>query len=263
MPADITGRKALDLALKECAEVAAALTPADGVHESVHAARKGIRRLRALLSLLEATDLDLDRADAALRRLGDGLSGLRDGHVVLDTARWMAKKHPALPWSPVLQHLEHRRDRLLAAALAKDPGFVRRRRVLETVAQLLDAQPWEEVKASAVLKGLKRSRRRAAKAEKRAAGSGDAEALHRWRRKLRRLRMQLEVLPDIGLPVAASSRAERGNRSAKVLHKLSDSLGWQQDLRLLRNLVRAMAGVEERRSLLHSIDAEFEATSLH
>lgn len=263
MPADTTGRKALDLALTECAEVAAALTPAGNVHESVHAARKGIRRLRALLSLLEATDLELDRADRALRRLGDGLSRLRDSHVVLDAARWMAKKHRAVPWAPVLQQLEQRRDRLLAAALAKDPGFLRRRRVLETVAQLLAAQPWEEVKANAFLKGLKRSRRRAAKAEKHARGSGDAEALHRWRRKVRRLRMQLEALPDIGLADAASSRAERGNRNAKALHKLSDSLGWRQDLRLLRNLVRSMAGIEERRPLLHLIDAESEESSVH
>lgn len=91
MPVSAVGAKALELAQHECSAIAAALRPGAGVHESVHGARKGIRRLRALLRLFDASDLDLATEDQRLRRIGKGLSALRDSHVVIESARGMEK----------------------------------------------------------------------------------------------------------------------------------------------------------------------------
>lgn len=84
---------------------------------------------------------------------------------------------------------------------------------------------------------LQRSHRRAEKAAQRASDDGWADAIHRWRRKVRRLRMQLDVAHALHLH-AGKRQASAGD--AKALHRLSDVLGQQQDLQLLHNLVRAM-----------------------
>jgi len=249
------GPAARALAARECSAIAEALSPQPDVHDAVHRARKTIRRLRALLALLDNSPLETDLVDAALRRLGQGLSALRDAHVVVDTCQRLAAQQPAQPWAPVCHRLTARRDARLAQALARDPAFARRHAALVRIARDLQAQPWESLRARDIRKGVARSERRTAKAEKRAARSRDTEDLHRWRRRVRRLRMQLEAVPAL----AASLKRRSPGRQARALHTLGDQLGQQQDLRMLRNLVRVMPGVDDRRGLLAQIDAEMAA----
>lgn len=255
MPATRLGPLAHALARQECQAIAQALCLEGDGHAAVHAARKAVRRLRSLLSLLGRSGLQLERADLRLRRLGQGLSRLRDGHVAVETAATLAGREPGLPWAAVIAQLQRRRDRLLQRALEADPGFGRRHRVVEQVLQDLAAQPWDSMRRADLRTGLRRSQRRVLKAGARARHSGDADALHRWRRKVRRLRMQVEALPQLGIPL---ERVYRGGRDkpAKALHRLSDQLGWSQDLQLLRNLLRGMREVEAKRALLDQIDAE-------
>ena len=229
------GERARALARDDAALILQGLAPTESPEQAIHSARKAIRRLRALLALLEGSALDLERADMDLQRLGDSLSDMRDAHVVAETARHLQKAHPALDLGPVVAHLTARSERVMRNELEKDPNFSRRHKQLADAALWLDAQPWQAVKASDIKSALERSERRARKAKKRAA-DGDPEDVHRWRRRVRRLRMQLEVLPELGL----ESVAMRASSKTKALHKLSDALGWQQDLRMLLNLVRPM-----------------------
>lgn len=253
------GPAARALAARECSTIAEALSPQPDIHDAVHRARKTIRRLRALLALLDNSPLETDLVDAALRRLGQGLSALRDAHVVVDTCQRLAAQQPAQPWAPVCHRLTARRDARLAQALARDPAFARCHAALVRIARDLQAQPWESLRARDIRKGVARSERRTAKAEKRAARSRDTEDLHRWRRRVRRLRMQLEALPVLDSALAASLKRRSPGRQARALHTLGDQLGQQQDLRMLRNLVRVMPGVDDRRGLLAQIDAEMAA----
>lgn len=256
MPSEPVGVAASALAGRECLAIDQALRGLSSVHESIHAARKAVRRLRALLALMMKTSLDLDRVDIALRRLGDGLSALRDAHVAVESSERLAAFGPTHSWSLVREQLQQRRDRKLARALASDPAFARRCVTVARVTRLLQAQPWASVTPSQISKAMARSMRRVAKAEKRAVRSGDPEDLHRWRRKVRRLRMQLEVLPALDAALAASVKRKRPGREARTLHMLGDQLGRQQDLRMVRNLVRVMPGVPDRGVLLAQIDAD-------
>ncbi|ROP80556.1 CHAD domain-containing protein [Stenotrophomonas rhizophila] len=252
------GPAARVLAQRECDAIADALECQPDVHAAVHRARKTIRRLRALLALLDNSALTTTTADAALRRLGNGLSALRDAHVVVETCERLAAAQPAQPWKEVCRRLKARREKLLARALAHDPGFARRQAALLRIGTDLLAQPWGLLKAADVRRGLARSERRTANAAKRAARSHDAEDLHRWRRRVRRLRMQLEALPLLApsraVPIKGHGRNK--NKQARALHALSDQLGGQQDLRMVRNLVRVMPGLSERRALIEQIDAD-------
>ncbi|WP_416057454.1 CHAD domain-containing protein [Stenotrophomonas maltophilia] len=230
-------------ALEECSLIASALPAAvaHAPHASIHAARKAIRRLRALLGLLEGTALALalDATDQRLQRLGDSLSDLRDAHVVLQAAALLQDRHAGEAWPTIIDGLTRRRDRLLQQALQRDPGFRRRLRSVAQVQAALSAQSRRQVRRSTLRANLQRSHRRVRKAARRAEVGGNAEALHRWRRRVRRLRMQVELGHGLHLHLHAAA-LQTGKQDARELHRLSDALGEQQDLRLLHNLVKAM-----------------------
>ncbi|WP_282295283.1 CHAD domain-containing protein [Stenotrophomonas sp. PS02289] len=243
------------MARREGALILQGLAPTESPEQAIHSARKAIRRLRALLALLEGSALDLDRADVDLQRLGDSLSDMRDAHVVTEAAERLQKQHPALDLGPAVERLRHRSEHIMRNKVGKDPNFSRRHKQLADAALWLDAQPWQAVKMSDIKSALALSERRARKAKKRAA-DGDPEAVHRWRRRVRRLRMQLEVLPELGLDAASMVDGLRTSGKTKALHKLSDALGWHQDLRMLRNLVNPMPVWDGKAAVLALINNE-------
>ncbi|WP_315387668.1 CHAD domain-containing protein [uncultured Stenotrophomonas sp.] len=226
-------------------------------NDAIHAARKAIRRMRALLALVVADDLDLDREDFALRRLGKGLSDMRDAHVVVETARRLQSLHPDPGWQPIIEALELRRTRILQRSLAVDPGFLKRRNVIERVLDRIGAQPWETLRKRTIRAALASSERRAKRAAERAAHHDDPEIVHRWRRKVRRLRMQLDAAQELG--AIHGHGDEHAAVARKALHKISDRLGWSQDVRLLRNLVRNMPASEGKQAVMRLMDRELPA----
>ncbi len=207
-----------------------------------------------MLALLERSELDLDRADAVLQRLGDSLSDMRDAHVVAEAGERLQTEHPEVQMGPACGALQRRSERVMRNELSKDPSLGRRRKQLADAALWLDALPWHAVKASDIKAGLLHSERRARKAQKRAAHDNSPENVHRWRRRVRRLRMQLEALPELGLKASVLADALHGSGKTKALHKVSDQLGWQQDLRMLRNLVRPMPVWDGKPEVLGLID---------
>lgn len=230
-----------------------ALASQHDIHVAVHEARKAIRRLRALLALAKPHLEDLEVADRALARLGDGLSALRDAHVLVITAKTFAARNGERAWSPAIARLVARRDALMGQALARDPGFKRRRAVVERAARQLEDLRWDELKPADVRRELKRSVRRTAKAGKRARAHPEPVHLHRWRRRVRRLRMQLQglarVAPDLVKEASSTSRGQ----DAKSLHTLGDRLGDRRDEALLRNVLRRMRDLPGRAELISQL----------
>jgi len=250
MSAADPGESVRKRAVQECRSIIAALSATEDPHGAIHAARKAIRRLRASLGLLQDSALELDDADRRLQRLGDSLSDLRDAHVVVQAAVYLQDAHAAEAWPGIIARLVQRRDRLLQQALQRDPGFDRRVRHVAIVQEQLAKEPWAKLRRSTLRSNLERSQRQAEKAALRAGDDGGADAIHRWRRKVRRLRMQLDVAHALDLH--AGKRKATGS-DAEALHRLSDVLGRQQDLQLLRNLVRAMPAAQGKARALEQI----------
>lgn len=243
-----TGQALGRLVSAECAAIVHALRAPLAVHTRVHEARKAIRRVRALLALAEDGDatFDVRPADQILQRVGDGLSRLRDAHAAMETARTLAQREGRKPWRPVIDALRERSQVLVARELARDPGFARRQSIVQGAAHYLELQPWETLKATQIRAGLQRQRRRVERAARRAKKTPDAENLHRWRRRARRLRMQVDALPKLK---PQWSPHDVATPRAKALHKLTDALGWQQDLHVLATLLRRLPGIAERKRL--------------
>ncbi|WP_367345968.1 CHAD domain-containing protein [Stenotrophomonas bentonitica] len=250
------------LLLKDGRAILDALPASTDQNDAIHAARKAIRRMRALLALLVADDLDLDREDFALRRLGKGLSDMRDAHVVVETARRLQTIHPDPGWQHVIEALELRRTRILQRSLGVDPGFMKRRIVVERVLDRVEAQPWGTLRKRTIRAALANSERRARKAAERAARDDDPETVHRWRRKVRRLRMQLDAAQEMGAIHGHGDGHAAAVRKGRALHRISDRLGWSQDLGLLRNLVRNVPGSAAKQAAMAWIERELRVAGV-
>lgn len=244
---------------KECAAILRALASRHHIHVSIHGARKAIRRLRALLFLVEDRLEGAAAIDRKLERLGDSLSALRDAHVMVETAEGLATRGKTKQWAAAIKRLVRRRDGLIQQALARDADFRRRRRAVERVAQQLGDLPWHELKAADLRQALERSSHRVAKAEARAKADPLPANLHRWRRRVRKLRMQMEALARIEPDIAKDAANESASKAAKALHKLSDQLGAFQDQQMLHNVLRRMRGLPHRAQTARQLREELAA----
>jgi len=229
------GERAAALAVRDARALAAALAIAPADPAGVHEARKSVRRLRSLLALGRRR-LGKDAVDAIdheLRLLAKDLSALRDGQVVQDTARQLASEADAderATWESLLPLLAERQRHRLADALREDPGLVRRQAQAHRQAERLQQLTWHRLRSSDLREALGRSASRQARAQATALASGAVDDLHDWRRRSRRLRMQLSALRKLHV---RPSMGEHGVMNLRHVSRLVDQLGVLQDLALL------------------------------
>ncbi len=231
------------LAVEQADKAAGALARRRDRHLAVHAARKAIRRLRSILCLCrEALGPDVAGIDRKCKRLAAGLSDLRDAHVVATTARRLTKEHGDDLWREVAAQLEARRGKLLEDVLSRDPDFGKRRARLGVLAQAIAALPWDNLTTDHLREGIRRSRHRVARAQRASEQVSSLAHRHRWRRRLRRLRMQLQAIQAAGVPAPVWKKihAGKGHASIRALSKLSDELGRRQDLRMLGSSLKLL-----------------------
>ncbi|MEZ0471647.1 CHAD domain-containing protein [Luteimonas salinilitoris] len=251
------------LAQRDCRIVLRALGPRGDRHAGIHRARKTIRRLRAVLALGAARfGADGDAIDRRLQRLAAGLSALRDAQAVTDTADTLACGGDAAQWHRLARRLARRRDLLLRQALADDPGFDRRREPLRRAAAAIDALPWHALRPGDVRKALARGERRVAKARKQAMREPTPQQLHRWRRRVRKLRLQVDAAraPDAVAPTLSATLARKPGKQARALKKLADRLGRYQDLRILRRALKELPDTAATPALRARLRREMKQT---
>jgi CHAD domain-containing protein len=224
--------QAVDLALRKIAsgQVRHALRllrdPHLDAHVAIHEARRALRRLRALVLLLRPR-LGEHYAEvvAPLRDAGRLLSPLRDRqsvHEAVDALEHAARDPLNVGTAALVrQRLGHaqRRGRARASAV-----------MARAVERIKDARP-NLVRALAgttredLLAGLRLSMRRARSAMRAADAQADEAALHCWRRRVRALWLQWELLT----PVWPRGLTGMVNEYKRV----SRRLGLERDLALL------------------------------
>ncbi len=218
--------------------------------EAVHETRKALKRLRALMRLLEG-ELGPERAARERGVLSDvagRLAGARDAKVMVSTLEGLMRRHPRTVGRKrgVLQLREHlRREHRAASAqvlgdaasreLIADELCALRARVAEW--QLRERSPLELVG-----EGLQRIYSAGRARRKRAAARKPARrALHKWRKEVKDLRYSLEAIDVQG---------RSGTRAAKLAARadgLGEMLGEEHDLMVLGELVRAHRPLRGRR----------------
>jgi len=242
-----TGSSLAALARKECKAVAKALANRKDRHRGIHEARKALRRLRSLLALVnDAVGHESSKIDIALRNQAKRLSALRDSQVAVDMAEKLAVGDEAGEWAIAAQVLAVQRDLLLETELGKDPNFARRIAAMADIAIVLDKLRWKRVTQKSLQQSIKQSHRRVNKSEREAAEQGTPASLHRWRRRVRRLRLQLEAVHALNRlsGVAIQTSEVHKSKSTKALARLADQLGWRQDIQVLRAALKTFPNAD-------------------
>jgi CHAD domain-containing protein len=258
MASKLLGLEIAEVASRQAHEVRRALEKKRDRHLAVHEARKAIRRLRGTLDLgRKVFGAEFDALDKSLDRLAEGLSPLRDAQVMVETASKLAHDHQPY-WKKISDQLRQRRDHLLDAALSRDPDFSKRRARIGRMALAITDLPWTDLTKKVVRKTVQRSLKRLEKAKAAVQEEASPVRLHRWRKRVRRLRLQLETLNGVEASAGWKSleAVKHKVKSTRSLHRLADKLGWRQDLQVLRSSVRRVGNPALTKQLRRGIDHE-------
>lgn len=254
-PPRTTGEALEHLVAALCRLARQGLARKDRRHDGVHRVRKAIRSLRAVLALAQET-LGESAApiDRALQQLARSLSTLRDSHVAVATARSLATGAEKQAWLDIAGRLDTRCEQRLAHTLTQDRGFAKRRARLARISEALAALPWNRVERRSLEHALVEGELRVAKAERKAKKEMTAKRLHRWRRRVRRLRMQVDAMRR----VEVCSKPLRKMQQERVgqLKKRTDLLGRRQDLEVLAQLLPQVSEASNRDALRRRLQQE-------
>jgi len=218
--------------------------------EAVHAARKDLKKLRALLRLArgELGETSFARENKAFRDAGRELAAARDSDVMLDTLK--ALDLPAgLGWDLAKAIQAHRARNGGGNRHAAAAGVVS---MLSETRQRVDDWPLERDSFGALRSGLEHSYRRGRRDFKAVQVDPSVEALHEWRKRVKELWYHDTLLRALWPPVMEAV----GDQA----HELSDLLGDDHDLAVLADWTREHTGadpeffdaVERRRAELQS-----------
>ena len=209
--------------------------------EMVHEARKGLKRLRAMLRLVRpAIGRKVYRSEnIAFRDAARPLSEVRDAKILVETLDKVlnsnGKTDQGQPFAAVRQELVRNQHGVREKILDHDEAFTMVDSAMKDALDHLD--DWVDVHDgwSSVGDGVQRVYRRGRRAFAIASKKPTVKHLHEWRKQVKYLRHQLELLQ----PMKASILKPLAGRA----EELGDVLGDDHDLAMLR---REVAGDPER-----------------
>jgi CHAD domain-containing protein len=219
--------------------------------KAVHAARTDLKRVRALLRLSRgALSKDLRKqTNATLRDAGRGLAGPREAVVcvqALDTlAAQMGEAMDEATWHQVRAYFVHRQRGFDDAnAWPLHEAIEQARSLIGPVTG--EASHWRVKRTGfkAIKPGLKRTYSAGQTLMSRALNAPDDVTLHDWRKRVKDLWYQIELLESCWPSVLKAYRAQ--------LRTLSEALGEDHDLAILSQRLSDIAGIDcQRLTPLH------------
>jgi CHAD domain-containing protein len=215
--------------------------PRDG---AVHDARKQLQRSRATLRLMRTALGEAEyRADnIALRNAARPLTAVRDTKVLLDTLGDISAQAQAAASTAVMRGLQRQlgRERTRANAALSTSILVTTARRLQGTMRRLAQWPGGSNADKTIAIALRRSYRQGRRAMQVALKTRADDALHEWRKQVKYLRYQLEILRPLQPRILG--------RLMLASHKLADLLGRDHDLALLGDKIRRY-GVSHRHAV--------------
>ncbi len=212
----------LDLAI-ELLEGESTTSPEEAVHET----RKALKRVRALMRLLEG-ELGAKRADrerAVLRDAAARLAGARDAEVMVSTLDALVERHPRKlghrRGTVELREALERERRDSSARALEDDGT--REQVAEELSDVrARVAHWDLPKHRSTSRltgpGLEHVYRLGRRGRGRAGrGKPGRRALHKWRKHVKDLRYAAEVL-DVREPPSAAEPADKHASRRRAKH---------------------------------------------
>lgn len=216
---------ARDVLVEQLDQVINALQRPKLTDQAVHEARKGVKRSRAILRLLRSVvgNPAYRRENKLLRDAGRPLTALRDAKVLIETLQQLVRQ--SMPLARLLKEdLDRCRERLSP------------QRVHDVMARLRDVKrrlqgiDEKTLKRMITRKDMDRIYRKGRSAFAEARRSGTDARLHEWRKQVKYLLYQIELVREFGVRHLAKPRRQAD--------RLAETLGDDHDLAVLRNKIR-------------------------
>jgi CHAD domain-containing protein len=188
--------------------------------EAIHEARKSVKKVRAIVELIEADEgRGLSKCQKRLRKVNSTLSQVRDADAMLEILTKLRNKNPHLFNEHTFARMRRRLSSHKQAAMkaAQDGGAWRKvDRQLRTLRQ--DSRRWRPThrRFGALAAGIRVTYGRGRKAMARARKRQRAADFHEWRKQVKALWYQLRL-------IGGCSPAIR--KDAAVLHRVETWLG--------------------------------------
>jgi CHAD domain-containing protein len=200
----------------------------------IHDARKQLKKARAALRLLRASigEIAYRRENAALRDAARPLGAARDSRVLV-TALDELSREGLDKFRRILRREQTQSRRALTRTLIAKQRSALRAVIKRSERWRLRGDDW-----AVIGDGLTRSYRRGRKYFATARQSRDTECLHDWRKQVKYLWHQLQILAPVR-PGKLGGLADR-------YHQLADALGDDHDLAVLRLEIESHAQAFER-----------------
>jgi len=195
--------------------------------ESVHEARKDMKKLRALLRLMrgELGDEVYAHENACFRDTARQLSGVRDADVMILTLADLERRYGELPGAARRLRPALVAHRFRVSAGSMRPGVQTAIDTLVEARARVEHWPLYTDGFEAFEEGLWRSYRRGRKAYRRAQEEPSPEHMHEWRKRVKDLWYHVSLLQEAWRPVMSALADEA--------HELSDRLGDEHDVSVL------------------------------
>lgn len=199
--------------------------PSDKV---VHGMRRDMKRIRAALRLLRAClgEASYQRSNARVRDAARPLAPVRDAAVLLRSARHFSLHKSSDPEQGYLNKLipQLELERRLAKRGLTAAALTRRAAILSDVQQCLASRRTPSCDLKALSQGIRKTYKAGRKAWHRACRRSDDARLHEWRKQVKYLTNQLDLIQD-----AFHIDGRKLHRNAQ---QLGDLLGKDRDLAL-------------------------------
>jgi CHAD domain-containing protein len=201
--------------------------------KAVHEARKSFKRNRAALRLArkELGKEIFARENGRYRDLGRDLAGVRDADVLMATLEDIATRSGRDgAFAGLRERLRNDRDAKRGELLDDDTARTAAIERLQDAHEAIDFLPLDEQDPSVLIAGLRRTYRDGRRAARAAQETHTTEALHEWRKRVKDLWHQCQVLRPFW-PARMKTMASQAS-------KLSDFLGEDHDLAVLLDAAR-------------------------
>jgi len=226
--------------------------------EAIHEARKSVKKIRGLLSLIGRQLGPLYKTqDRYFQAAGRQLSDFRDSTVILETFDDLAAKHPDVDSNTIKE---------MRMSLRRSAGHKKEKAVSSEVVRLLqearlepDLWPLADLQFDMLVPAMTATYKDGRRAFKRAQKADNAEAMHDFRKKVKEHLYHLRLFE-------ATADADLKRRVAD-LNELATCLGDEHNLSVLR--ARLNAEIETKqdrqnfREVINWLDAEAESLRKH
>jgi CHAD domain-containing protein len=229
--------------------------------DAVHATRKRLKRLRATLRLERSAigDETYRRENAAFRDMGKKLSAPRDARVLIETLDELSDRFgdelPPDTTRPLRTRFAQTHKRALSKLRRDEATIDAVRGQLEEARERSAAWTFDTDGFEALRPGLERIYGRGRRSMRAAAKDPSTEHMHEWRKRSKDLWHAAQIVRP--------ANPKRMKKLAKRAHRLSDLLGDDHDLAVLRAQVEQAGGSFEseagRTALLAVIDRRRKA----